>query len=152
MNGMESDRIEKIQKIIEGLLSRMGYNHFKTEYSDERKRLSISIVDAAGKAIPFNPEAEHALGTIIKQIIRSHDAGPLHVDINNYHAEREKLIVELAKAAARKATITKTTITLPAMNAYERRLVHVELAARPDVKTESEGEGEGRHIIVCPLE
>ena len=33
------------------------------------------------------------------------------------------------------------------MNAYERRLVHTELATRPDVKTESIGEGSERHIV-----
>jgi predicted RNA-binding protein Jag len=37
------------------------------------------------------------------------------------------------------------------MNAYERRLIHAELAARPDVKTESLGEGRGRYVVVKPI-
>lgn len=152
MNDMESDRIEKLQNIIGGVVSRIGYDNFRIEYSHERKRLSLVVSDSAGAAVPLKPEVENALKIIIRQIVRTLDAGPLNIDINNYHAEREKLITELSKAAARKATITKSNVVLPAMNAYERRLVHMELATRPDVKTQSEGEGEARHIIVCPLE
>jgi spoIIIJ-associated protein len=149
---MENERIQKLQHIVDGLLFRMGYGNHSSEYSEERKRLSVLVNDSMGKAIPFNPETQSALELVIKQIARTVDAGPLHVDINNYQAEREKLIIEIAKAAARKANIAKKDVVLPAMNAYERRLVHVELAARPDVKTESVGEGDMRHVVVCPLE
>lgn len=75
----------------------------------------------------------------------------IFVDINNYRKERENIIIELAKAAARKVLMTKEEVKLPAMNAYERRLVHVELSTRPDVKSESIGEGPERHVIVKPL-
>lgn len=44
--------------------------------------------------------------------------------------------------------MTKSEIALPAMNAYERRLVHVEISTRPDLKTESVGMGKERHIII----
>jgi len=54
------------------------------------------------------------------------------------------------KAAARKSLAEKKEISLPPMNAYERRLVHVELSSRPDIKTESAGEGGERHIVIMP--
>ena len=38
------------------------------------------------------------------------------------------------------------------MNAYERRLVHVELAVHPDVRTESEGDGRERCVVIKPIE
>ncbi|TSC82531.1 MAG: spoIIIJ-associated protein, partial [Parcubacteria group bacterium Gr01-1014_19] len=75
----------------------------------------------------------------------------LFVDINNYRKERENLIVEIAKAAARKVTMTKAEVKLPAMNSYERRLIHMELSTRPDVKSESMGEGKERYVIVRPI-
>ncbi len=73
------------------------------------------------------------------------------IDINNYRKERERLILELAKAAAQKAVTTKQAVLLPAMNPYERRLIHVELSIRPDVKTESVGEGRERGVSIKPL-
>jgi len=73
------------------------------------------------------------------------------LDVNNYRRQREDLIVELAKAAARKVAATQTEISLPPMNAYERRLIHAELAERPDLKTESKGEGKERAVVIKPL-
>ena len=73
------------------------------------------------------------------------------VDVNSYRKERENIILELARGAARKAAGTKTDITLPPMNAYERRLIHSELASRPDIKTESVGEGKERYVVVKPI-
>ncbi len=73
------------------------------------------------------------------------------VDLNFYRKERERLIVELARAAAHKAMVTKTDIELPPMNAYERRLVHVEITTHPELKTESTGDGRDRHIVIKHL-
>lgn len=88
---------------------------------------------------------------LFKLLAKKNNLDIFFIDINNYRKERERLIVELAKAAARKAGIQKETIKLPAMNAYERRLVHVELAVHPDVKTESEGEGRERCVVIKPI-
>jgi spoIIIJ-associated protein len=59
---------------------------------------------------------------------------------------------ELARKAAREAVLKKKPVELPAMNAYERRVVHSELALRPDVMTESSGEEPNRRVVVKPLE
>src|SRR3989344_2834422 len=110
---------------IQKLLELIGFENFNIEANDEGK-ISISIYDDAIKNNLFV-------------------AG---VDINNYRKERERLIVELAKASARKAIVEKQPVELPPMNAYERRLVHVELASRPDAKTESVGEGATRRVSI----
>jgi spoIIIJ-associated protein len=89
---------------------------------------------------------------IVKVMAKKLQIEKVNVDVNNYKKERERLISELAKAAARKVLLEKKEVELPAMNAYERRIVHVELATRPDVKTESVGEDSSRHIVVKPTE
>jgi len=38
------------------------------------------------------------------------------------------------------------------MNSYERRLVHMEIASNPDLKTESVGIGKTRHVVIKPIE
>jgi spoIIIJ-associated protein len=76
---------------------------------------------------------------------------PIVVDINNYRAQRDSVLREVAKKAARKAVLAKKPVPLPAMNAYERKIVHLELAYRPDVTTESEGEEPERRVVVKPI-
>ena len=97
-----------------------------------------------------------ALDHLVNRIIyRGEDGGgevPYVVDVNYYRRERERLIVELARAAARKAVATKTQIELPPMNGYERRLVHVEITTHQELKTESVGLGKDRHIIIRHFE
>jgi spoIIIJ-associated protein len=61
------------------------------------------------------------------------------------------LILEIAKASAQKVIALKQEVRLPAMNAYERRLIHTELSMRPDVKTESVGEGKDRAVVIRPI-
>jgi spoIIIJ-associated protein len=36
------------------------------------------------------------------------------------------------------------------MSAYERKIIHAELADRSDVITESQGNGAERHIVIKP--
>lgn len=136
---MTSD-YQPIQKLIELI----GFEDFKIESHDDGK-FSVSIYDDAIKdAAKFISSLEIALRLVAKR----NNFSLLHVDINNYRKEREKLIIELARAAARKVLMTKQDMELPPMNAYERRLVHMELASRPDVKTESVGDGVNRRVAV----
>mgnify|MGYP001613694030 FL=1 len=88
---------------------------------------------------------------LARMVAKKNGVENIFIDINNYRKERENIIVELAKASARKALLAKEEIKLPPMNAYERRLIHVELSTRPDVKTESMGEGRERYVVVKPL-
>ena len=56
------------------------------------------------------------------------------------------------KKAARRARFYKQPVTLEAMSAYDRRIIHTELAAHPDIKTESTGEGLQRRVVVKFIE
>src|SRR3989338_3411585 len=143
---------ESLKQTTVTLIRLMGYLEPVVEYYSEKKRLAVYINDAVGKPIFLKDELKDALEFVIKQIARKQGVVPVFVDINNYRSDREKLILELAKVAARKVGLTKKEVALQPMNAYERRLVHVELATRPDVVTASEGEGIDRHVVVRPFD
>jgi len=130
----------------------MGFTDFSVNYESGSNRFLIFINegDFFKKFLPsFVTNLDHLVRLMAVQIDQ---ASVVFVDINNYRRERENLILELARAAARKATTVGEEVFLPAMNAYERRLVHLELASRPDVRTESMGEGKSRFIIIKPIQ
>ena len=58
------------------------------------------------------------------------------------------LVNQILRTAARKAAISKEAVELPPMNAYERRIVHMEIATHPELRTESEGLGKDRRVII----
>ncbi len=74
----------------------------------------------------------------------------INLDINSYHKEQEERLKKLAKETAHKVIVTKNPIKLPPMNAYERRIIHLELAINPNVTTESVGEEPERCLIIKP--
>lgn len=141
--------MELLKQTIEQVLKSTGLD-FSVEADVEGKRISIFFLDE-GIVDRFLPELMRDMDHLVRLMSKKMQLDRVVVDVNNYKKERERIITELAKAAARKALMEKKEITLPAMNAYERRLVHVELATRPDIKTESIGEGESRQVTVKPI-
>lgn len=139
-----------LQEIIEKLVEKMGFRDYSVSYDEEKRRFSILIED--GKFLEKGLSNFIAdLNYLVKLITKKYGWDPAALDVNNYRRQREALIVELAKAAARKVAATRQEIALPSMNAYERRLIHAELADRPDLKTESKGEGKERAVVIKPL-
>lgn len=145
---------EKELEILKELIGLMGFGDFSVNYDEEGGRFSVFINegDYFKKIVPkFVSELNCVFRLMVnKKCEEGEERGTAFVDINNYRKERENIILEIARAAARKAATTKEEVSIPAMNAYERRLVHMELSSRPDVVTESLGEGKERHIIVRP--
>ena len=135
----------KITKLIE----LMGFSDFRVEPDMDFRKISIVINDTL-VGDKHLPTLVLNLDRIVRLMAKQIDHDPIVIDINNYRREREDLIVKLAKAAARKAALEKTEVSLPVMNAYERRLVHTELAMRPDVATESVGTV-SRFVVVKPI-
>lgn len=125
----------------------MGLNLPSVEVEPEGRRIAVFVNE--GEWIKKHlPEIVHECERVLNLIGKRQGVYPLYLDVNGYRRERENIITELAKAAARKVLTTKTEVELPAMNAYERRLIHVELAGRPDILTESVGERGSRRVIV----
>lgn len=74
----------------------------------------------------------------------------LVLDLNNFLEKRNGKISELARLVAKKVQASQKSYVLRPMSAYERRLVHIELANWPDIKTESIGEEPKRRVIIKP--
>lgn len=74
----------------------------------------------------------------------------LNLDINDYKKKKIEYLKDLAKELANQVALTKEEKVLLPMSAYERRIIHAELAERTDVITESRGDGFDRHIVIKP--
>src|ERR1700680_3223342 len=119
--------MEYWEPFLKNLVERMGFGDFKAEVDEAHRSASIVIYEQpAGfrEHIPLFVESMNHLAQVIAQ---KRGEAPMFIDVNNKRKEREKLLSELARAAARKAVATKEPVSLPAMNSYERRLIHVEL-------------------------
>lgn len=81
---------------------------------------------------------------------QTHDWRRIEVDVEHYKRRRQVNLQRLAETMAERAVREGRTITLEAMPARERRLVHMTLRDRSDVRTQSIGEGDQRKVTIIP--
>ena len=93
-------------------------------------------------------EIQHLLKTILKRKIQ--EPFFIDLDINGYKKKKIEYLKELAKSVADEVALTKKEKSLAPMPAYERRIIHLELAGRQNVTTESIGQEPERRVIIRP--
>jgi predicted RNA-binding protein Jag len=78
------------------------------------------------------------------------DAEALHflVDVNDYRSKQIKDLQTKAVMMAERARSFQYDVELSPMSAYERLIIHTTLADSPNVKTESQGEGRNRRVVI----
>lgn len=72
------------------------------------------------------------------------------VNVGDYRQKREEYLKNLAVAAATKVKNSNQPTVLLGLSSFERRIVHMVLAKDQEVVSQSEGEGQERHLVVKP--
>jgi predicted RNA-binding protein Jag len=70
------------------------------------------------------------------------------IDINGFQKKRVENIHAIAHMMAERARYFKSNIEVDPMPAFERRIVHEFLSDATDLKTESQGEGLARRVVI----
>lgn len=72
----------------------------------------------------------------------------IKLDTEDYRKRRKETLENLAKNIASKVKRTRRSVSLEAMNPFERRIIHSALQNDKYVSTHSEGEEPFRHVVV----
>lgn len=90
-----------------------------------------------------------------RMVFRSRPPGPTDlrvvIDAAGYRDRRASALRRQADEAADEALRYDREVSLDAMVASERKIVHEHLRERGDVETFSEGQEPDRHLVVAPL-
>lgn len=146
------NRLATIQSITENLLSLMTFSgSVQVREREGVVEIDITLQDPA-TLIGFKGETLASLQHLVRVIVTRKVGEPLRVlvDINGYRKKRLLSLKELARTTADQVRFSKQAVGLDPMSAFERRIIHVELAARPDVVTESVGQDPERRVMVKP--
>ena len=147
-----NSKAEAARTMVEGLLKHMGVRaQVSVRTGTEPITLDISGRDL-GALIGWRSETLRALQSVTNVMVgRQLEEGErVIVDVERYRQRREHTVREIALRAARQVKMTGDAITLDAMQAFERRAIHLALQDDPDVGSSSIGEEPDRRVVVGP--
>ena len=119
-------------------------------------RAAIAIVDSDEGRVPrrlvgTDGKVLEALQELTRLAVQAQtgERSRLMLDVAGYRAERRSALVELARTAIADVKDSATKRSLDPMTAFERKVVHDEVAAAGLV-SESEGAEPHRHVVILP--
>lgn len=150
---MTKENLEEIKKVVSKFFAKMGIEAQIEIHPFQDKTLPIDLkvkdpqplIGESGETL-F--EIQHLLKAILKRNFKENFY--LDLDINAYKKKKIKYLKDLAQRLADEVALTKKEKILPSMPAYERRIIHLELAERKDVTTESTGQEPERKVVIKP--
>jgi len=151
------EKEELLKKTTDNILRRMTFESFeiavKAEGGPDGESFVVNIeTPESNLLIGQYGVTLTALQHVLRLLVRrgTEDRFKFLLDVNRYLQAKTSSIADIAREAAEQAVRDKKPVVLRPMSAYERRLVHMELAGAENVKTESIGEGEERKVVVRP--
>ncbi|GAA2084071.1 single-stranded DNA-binding protein [Aeromicrobium tamlense] len=75
----------------------------------------------------------------------------LMLDVDGHRAARKAELVKIAAEAIERVQAEGESVALDAMSPFERKVIH-DAVADAGLRSESDGAGAGRHVVVLPAE
>ena len=147
----DDDVAAAIVKFQTGLFAHMGVTATPVVTKDGDTYQVVLEGEDLGALIGHRGETLDAIQQLTGYAVnrgRSHRAR-IHLDAEGYRARREESLNRLARKTAGKVVKYRRNITLEAMNAYERHVIHTALQDYPGVSTFSTGTEPNRRTVVA---
>jgi len=144
---------ELIKKVIEDIFTHTNCTISKYEVSLENGMLWC-MIDTPDSRFMIGRDGEtlrslnHLVRKIVEKSSGKEEISNVFVDINGYQKKRFDSLKNIAHMMAERAKYFKSNIEVDPMPANERRIIHMFLEGIPDIKTESEGYGPSRRVVI----
>ena len=149
---MAHEILDEIRRFTEQLLEQA---ELELKASVEPNQDQV-VVDLSGPdtdlVLTENARLLHALNHLVSQIFYRKAQGQYRfvVDCEGYRATRTRELELLAEKAAEQAQRSRRPFHFQPMPANDRRIIHLYLADQSEVRTESDGRGMHRRVVVIP--
>jgi len=147
------DQQEIIKKTLENIFNHTACTLSKIEISLENGMLWC-MIETPDSRFMIGREGEtlrslnHLVRKIVEKASGQEEIANIFVDINGYQKKRFDSLKNIAHMMAERAKYFKSNIEVDPMPASERRIIHMFLEGIPDIKTESEGYGPNRRVVI----
>jgi spoIIIJ-associated protein len=143
---------EKIKKTIEDLFKLMSCTISNYEFKEEDQMYWCSVeTPDSGFMIGRDGETLKSLNHLIQKMTEKdiNETTPrIILDVNGYQKKHFENLKNTAHMMAERARYFKSNIEFDPMTAFDRRIIHLFLEGAKDIKTESEGFGPERRVVI----
>lgn len=118
----------------------------------ERDRAMVSIDGGdLGDLVGADGEVLEALQELTRLAVNREtgDRSRLMLDIAGFRAQRKRELTELGERAVADVRRTQEPVKMAPMTAFERKVIH-DVVSDAGLRSESEGEGSARRVVVLP--
>ncbi len=149
-----TDRAEKAREVLQGLISWLSEQATVEIREETSERILLEIHgDKTGLLIGKRGQTLDALQFLANKMVNrsGNSAKRIEVDMEQYRKRREQALRNMAVRLGQKVKKKKKPITIEAMNAHDRRIVHLTLKNDRALETKSVGKGEMRKLVIHPV-
>jgi len=149
---------DKIKDVVEQIFKHTGCTLTKCDFSDENGMLWC-MIETPDSGFLIGREGEtlrslnHLIQKMVEKNINEDDIRQgVFIDINGYQKKRFENLKNIAHMMAERARYFKSNIEIDPMPAFERKIIHMFLENDKNIKTESEGYGPTRRVVIKYVE
>lgn len=151
---ISDEQAQKTQDRLEEILKNMfDITNEQVSYTITKEGNQLNLVikgDEMAHLIGYKGRTIEAFQSLLNSMLQREDEeyAKVFVEINDYKKKKEEKLRKLANKMAANCVKFRRPIKLEPMSAYERLIIHRELADRKDVETESIGEEPRRRVVI----
>lgn len=143
--------IEKVEKILKEIFDITGESSISYSVNRSENQIIVNIKgDNVSHLIGYKGKTIESIQSVLNSILQKEDEeyAKVFLEINDYKKQKEEKLRRLANKMAENVIRFRKPIKLEPMSAYERLIIHSELANRDDVETESFDEEPRRRVVI----
>lgn len=150
----DAEAEQLVAEVLDYFLATMGVvaeTYVRDDTEDGSLVFEIEGEDA-GLLIGRRGETLQALQFLVRMVVSRQLGRKAYVviDVEDYRQRRADMLQRLARRTAGRVASSGRSSALDPMPPGERRIVHMSLASNKRVRTESEGEGNQRRVVILP--
>ena len=147
--------VEKAKTALAEILNLMGMNaSVEQKAGGDADEIVLEVKsDNSGLIIGRKGQTLEALQYLVSRIVGERpvsEAPHIVIDIENYHERRRQTLQDMALRLGEKAKRQRKTVTIDALSAADRKIVHAALQDDPWLTTRSLGQGAYRRLLIIP--
>lgn len=145
------DTINRLDKILKELFKITGDDGIEYKIERGKNQINLTITgDKVSHLIGYKGKTIESFQSLLNAMLQreNEESAKVFVEVNDYKKRKEEKLKNLANKMANNVIRFRKPIRLEPMSAYERLIIHTELAKRDDVETESQGEEPRRRVVI----